>query len=157
LIYVLEDLLGSLHTHGFRRVLVINGHGGNTAALSSAWQAVNPQLSGLRIKTFEWWTDAESYAVVVETMGPQKGSHASLGETAFMLAVRPQAVHLEHLTGRDAPVQPGRELVSREMFQVRYPDSIMGLDPQRATRAAGQALFAKCVDICARELENWDR
>lgn len=155
LISVLEDLISSLYTHGFRRILVVNGHGGNTASLSSAWQIVNPLLSRLRIKTFEWWTDAESYAVVVETMGPQQGSHASLGETALMLALRPQAVHLENLTGRDAAVPSGRELVNREMFRGRHPDSIMGLDPRRATGASGQALLAKCIEICARELENW--
>ena len=31
----------------------------------------------------------------------------------------------------------------------------MGLDPRSATREAGEALLAKSVEICARELENW--
>jgi creatinine amidohydrolase len=40
LIAVLEDVFRSLYRHGFRRVLVVNGHGGNAAALSSAVQMV---------------------------------------------------------------------------------------------------------------------
>ena len=155
LIAVLEDLFHSLYRHGFRRVFVVNGHGGNTAALGSALHLVADDLPDLRAKTFEWWTDAESYRVVIDSLGPQVGSHASPGETAFMLAVRPNAVKLNRLTGRDAPVQPARDFVTLQTFAQKYPDGIMGLDPHAATRAAGEALLAKSIDICARELESW--
>jgi creatinine amidohydrolase len=152
LIAVLEDLFHSLFKHGFRRVLVVNGHGGNNPALMSAIQMVTQDLR-MRIKTFDWWTDAESYRVVIEMMGEQKGSHASAGETMFMLAVRPSAVHLERLTGRDAPVVSSREVTTVQTFQQKYPDGIMGLDPRNATGEAGEVLMKKCVEICARELE----
>ena len=155
LISVLEDLFRSLYRHGFRRVFVVNGHGGNTAALSSALNLVAVDLPDLRAKTFEWWTDAESYRVVTDLLGPQAGSHASLGETAFMLAVRPNAVKLGRLTGRDAAVQPSREFTTMRTFAAKYPDGIMGLDPHKATREAGEALLNKSVEICVRELENW--
>jgi creatinine amidohydrolase len=155
LIAVLEDVFRSLYRHGFRRVLVVNGHGGNTPALSSAVQIVTQDLAGLRVKTFEWWTDAESYRVVIETMGEQVGSHASPGETAFMLAVRPSAVKLERLTGRDAPARPSRELTTAQNFAQKYPDGIIGRDPRGATREAGEALLKKSVEICGREVADW--
>lgn len=155
LMAVLEDLFRSLYRHGFRRILVVNGHGGNTASLSSTWHVLAQELPDLRVKTFEWWTDPESYRVVTEMLGPQEGSHASPGETAFMLAVRPEAVHMERLSGRSAPVRPSRELVSLNTFQAIYPDGIMGLDPRAATAQAGSALLAKSIEICAREVESW--
>ncbi len=155
LIAVLEDLFRSLCRHGFRRVLVVNGHGGNTPSLGSALHLLAADLPNLRVKTFEWWTDAESYRVVTDLLGPQIGSHAAAGETAFMLAVRPTAVKLDQLTGRDAPVQPSRDFVTMQTFAARYPDGIMGLDPRNATREVGEALLTKSVDICIRELENW--
>ncbi len=155
LIAVLEDLFRSLYRHGFRRVLVVNGHGGNTAALSSALHLVADDLPELRAKTFEWWTDAESYRVVIDMLGPQVGSHASPGETAFMLAVRPSAVKLDRLTGGDAPVLPSREFTTARTFAAKYPDGIMGLDPHTATREAGEALLLKSIEICVRELEEW--
>lgn len=154
-IAVLVDILRGLYQHGFRRVLIVNGHGGNTASINSAVQTVAPELSGLRVKNFQWWTDAEAYQVVVETMGEQQGSHASLGETAFMLAVRPGAVKLDLLSGRDAPVKPSRELTTVQNFAEHYPDGIMGLDPGHATAEAGQALLNKAVEICVREVEEW--
>jgi len=155
LIAVLEDLFRSLYRHGFRRMLVVNGHGGNTAALGSALHLVAEDLPDLRAKTFEWWTDQESYRVVIDSLGPQVGSHASLGETAFMLAVRPSAVKMNRLTGRDAPVQPSRDFTTMRTFAEKYPDGIMGLDPHHATREAGEALLRKSIEICARELEEW--
>jgi len=97
LMAVLEDLFCSLYQHGFRRVLVVNGHGGNTASLMSAVQMVTQDLPGWRVKNFEWWTDQEAYRVIVEMLGEQTGSHASPGETAFMLAVRPSAVKIQRL------------------------------------------------------------
>jgi creatinine amidohydrolase len=155
LIALLQDLFRALHQHGFRRILVVNGHGGNTPGLISAIQMVTQELQGLRVKTFEWWTDAESYRVVIDTMGEQVGSHASPGETAFMLAVRPSGVKLDRLTGRDAPVKPSREITTVQTFAQKYPDGIMGRDPHMATSEAGEALLNKSVEICARELQNW--
>ncbi|MEW5717632.1 MAG: creatininase family protein [Chloroflexota bacterium] len=155
LIAVLEDLFRSLYRHGFRRVLVVNGHGGNSASLASAVQIVTQDLAGLRVKSFEWWIDAESYRVVIETMGEQTGSHASPGETAFMLAVRPSAVKLERLTGRAAPMKTSRELTTVQNFAQKYPDGIIGRDPRGATREAGEALLKKSVEICAREIAEW--
>jgi creatinine amidohydrolase len=155
LIAVLEDLFRSLVRHGFRRVLVVNGHGGNTAALASALHLVSDDLP-LTAKTFEWWTDAEAYRVVTDRLGPQIGSHASPGETSFMLAVRPAAVKLNRLTGRDTPAYAGRDFVTMRNFAIKYPDGIIGLDPHGANRDAGEALLRKSIEICARELDEWN-
>ena len=155
LIAVIEDIFRSLYHHGFRRILVVNGHGGNTASLSAAIENAAKDLSGLRFKHFAWWTDPESNRIVTETMGEQKGSHAAAGETAFMLAVRPEAVKMHRLTGRDSAVNPSREVTTVQDFAQKYPDGIMGQNPANATREAGEALLKKCAEICAHELENW--
>ena len=155
LMAVLEDLLRSLYKHGFKRILIVNGHGGNTASVHDTVQTISSELPGLRVKNFDWWTDPESYRIVTETMGEQAGSHASAGETAFMMAVRPSAVKLKRLTSNNAPVQPSRELTTVQTFAGKYPDSIMGLDPSNATKEAGEKLLTKCVEICKRELDDW--
>ncbi len=155
LIAVLGDIFRALARHGFRRVLVVNGHGGNTPALGSVLLSLADELPDFRAKLFEWWTDAEAFRVIIEMLGPQEGSHAGPGETAFMLAVRPQAVKLQRLTGRDAPVKPSRDFTTAQTFAEKYPDGIMGLDPSKATREAGEALLRKSIEICVQELEHW--
>lgn len=155
LIAVLEDLFRSLYRHGFRRALVVNGHGGNSAALDSALHQIADELPDLRAKIFQWWTDPESYSVITNALGPQQGSHATAGETSFMLAIRPSAVKMNMLSGKDFPVKPSRDFSSWKLFREKYADGIMGLNPGNATAEIGQALLAKSIEICARELEGW--
>jgi creatinine amidohydrolase len=71
---VLGDLLDSLHGQGFRRVLLVNGHGGNTpgAALAADWMAVNP---GAQAIFFSWWNAPQTWAAV-QSVDPDS-SHAS--------------------------------------------------------------------------------
>jgi creatinine amidohydrolase len=54
LVSVLRDLLDSLHGQGFRRVLVVNGHGGNLpgASLVLEWAAAHPNAQAL---FHSWW------------------------------------------------------------------------------------------------------
>ncbi len=155
LVLVLQDLLRSLYRHGFRRVLVVNGHGGNTASLSSAVMEVSNSLEGLRVKHVAWWTESAVAQLVDQAAGPQRGTHASTHETAFFMAVRPEAIHMDRVAKRDAPVEPSRELTSAKDFAEKYPDSVMGLDPSKATPELGQEIMKISVDLCVQELESW--
>lgn len=155
LLAVLEDLFRALYRHGFRRVLVVNGHGGNSAALESALHQLADELPDLSAKIFQWWTDPESYRVVTDALGPQQGSHATAGETSFMLAIHPRAVKMNRLSGKDFPVKPSRDFVNVKSFREKYLDGIMGLNPGNASAEIGKALLAKSISICAKELEDW--
>ncbi len=156
LIAVLEDLLRSMYRHGFRRVLIVNGHGGNAAAISSALQVVTNELDGLRVKEFTWWTEPVILKMVDDYAGPQQGTHSSPVETAFMLGVRPQGVKMERAVRRDARVVPSREFMSASQFAAHYPDGVMGLDPTPGTAELGQQLLAQSVEICVNEIQRWD-
>ena len=71
---VLRDLLDSLHGQGFRRVLLVNGHGGNAAggALAAEWMAAN---AGAQAIFHNWWNGPRTWAAVQE-IDPES-SHAS--------------------------------------------------------------------------------
>src|SRR5512133_2300350 len=51
---VLREIVDSLHGQGFRRFLVVNGHGGNVPAeeATDAWAAARPDA---RIRFHNWW------------------------------------------------------------------------------------------------------
>src|SRR5437667_1936705 len=46
---VVRDLLDSLHAQGFRRILIVNGHGGNTPARAQVaeWLGAHPDAQAL--------------------------------------------------------------------------------------------------------------
>jgi creatinine amidohydrolase len=71
---VIRDVLDSLAEAGFKRILIINGHGGNSPAsgLVKEWMADHP---GLRVKWHNWWNAPRTWAKVQE-IDPD-GSHAS--------------------------------------------------------------------------------
>jgi creatinine amidohydrolase len=71
---VVRDILDSLRGQGFRRILIVNGHGGNAPAGSLAieWMADNP---GLAVKFHNWWNAPDTFAKVQEI--DTVASHAS--------------------------------------------------------------------------------
>src|SRR6476646_2100290 len=71
---VVTDLLDSLSGQGFRRILIVNGHGGNTPARAAAgeWGAKNPQT---RVRYHDWW-NSPRVMDIVRSIDPV-GSHAS--------------------------------------------------------------------------------
>jgi len=55
LIDVIEDIIRSVYHSGFRRVLVLNGHGGNDPARMRLYELLNC-LPELRLSWYSWWT-----------------------------------------------------------------------------------------------------
>ncbi len=50
-----EDILRSLYGAGFRKILILNGHGGNTPVKTQLVELVN-ELPDLRLRWYAWWT-----------------------------------------------------------------------------------------------------
>jgi len=69
-----RDILDGLHRQGFRRIVIVNGHGGNAPAGSFAveWMADH---SGTQVKFHNWWNAPATLAKVQET--DEVASHAS--------------------------------------------------------------------------------
>jgi creatinine amidohydrolase len=74
---VLADLLDSLYGQGFRRMLIVNGHGGNTPARSRAaeWNGAHPDA---QVIWHDWWSSPE-VAALANSLDPV-WSHASWSE-----------------------------------------------------------------------------
>lgn len=71
---VVRDLLDSMMRSGFRRIVLVNGHGGNqpAAALAQEWMMDNPEC---RVKFHNWW-NAPRTAALVKSIDPV-ASHGS--------------------------------------------------------------------------------
>jgi creatinine amidohydrolase len=74
LLDVIEDITRSAYGHGFRRILLLNGHGGNDGARARLYELAT-QLPGLRLAWYAWWT-AHSVSLVAQNHD-LKPSHAN--------------------------------------------------------------------------------
>ena len=63
---VVRELLDSMKRSGFRRILIVNGHGGNqpAAALAQEWMLDNPDC---RVRFHDWWRAPKTWAKVMAT------------------------------------------------------------------------------------------
>ena len=71
---LLRDILDSLKHAGFRRIMIVNGHGGNQPAslLAQEWMMDNPDA---RVRFHDWWKAPLTWAAVQRT--DPVASHAS--------------------------------------------------------------------------------
>jgi len=71
---VMRDLLDSLKRGGFRRIVIVNGHGGNApaGALAQEWMMDNPDC---RVRFHDWWRAPRTMALVQAT--DRVASHGS--------------------------------------------------------------------------------
>jgi creatinine amidohydrolase len=62
---VVRDLLDSLKRSGFRRILLVNGHGGNAPAgsLAQEWMMDNPDC---RVRMHDWWRAPRTWEAVLK-------------------------------------------------------------------------------------------
>ena len=74
LLDLVEDLVRSAYSQGFRRMLLLNGHGGNDPARARLFELAN-QLDDLRLAWYAWWNSHSVQAVAqAHSLRP---SHAS--------------------------------------------------------------------------------
>ncbi|MBN2148363.1 MAG: creatininase family protein [Anaerolineales bacterium] len=73
LLDAVEDLARSAYRHGFRRILILNGHGGNDPARARLYEVAN-DLPDLHLAWYAWW-QAHSVSAVAQKYG-LKSFHA---------------------------------------------------------------------------------
>jgi creatinine amidohydrolase len=71
---LIGDVLDAIAQHGFRKIVIVNGHGGNSpaAAFADEWVNAHPQVA---VKFHNWWNAPKTWAKVQEI--DPAASHAS--------------------------------------------------------------------------------
>ncbi|MDQ7807565.1 creatininase family protein [Amycolatopsis sp. A133] len=151
---LLRDLCRSVLRAGFRRVLLVNGHGGNATALHTLAGELTAEL-GTPIAVTSYFTAGA--AAIAETLETQNQlMHACEGETSMMLAAFPELVRRELVAEAAGPaiaLQPEDPVpVYRPTpFERITPSGVAG-DARAATAAKGEALLDGCARALAGEL-----
>lgn len=132
---VVRDLLDGMAEQGFKRILIVNGHGGNSPAQSLAgeWMADHP---GVRVKFHSWWNAPKTWAKV-QAIDPNS-SHASWMEN----------FPWTRLAGVSQPAQP-KEMVDH--------DKLRQLDPKAIRAQLGDGNYGGAYQRSDEEMRQlWD-
>ena len=100
------DVLKDLVRSGFRNILIVNGHGGNTDPVKKAMTRLH-QETAAHFMIIDWWTVA--FNIVNEVYGTkaQQSGHGDREEAAMVMAFNPE------LVDREMYERLGKENVSR--------------------------------------------
>jgi creatinine amidohydrolase len=137
------ELLQSSYRQGWRRLFVVNGHGGNRSAWEWSAALAAKVKPDLKIYIGHWWTEESVRDLTQQWVGRNEG-HAGLEETAAALVARSDLVRLNEATG-DTGLPA--DIWSRSPADLRaaWPTGAAGLDPSAANADLGEALIAAVV------------
>lgn len=133
MIDVLVDTLRSIERSGIKRVILVNGHGGNTGVCQAAASEVGA-TSALTVGVLDYWECAPAIPDV-----PVPG-HAGRFETSLMLALHSDGVSADRERSQNSALaQPGRGIYGQDVWS--------GIDgytdvPANATAEEGHRLLA---------------
>jgi creatinine amidohydrolase len=159
---VVREYIDSLYRHGWRKILVITGHGGNNATLTTVAQDLLTTHPDLQFA----WTPLTSLAadVVAGMRVSEVSGHSGEAETAQMLHLAPHLVHTERLvpgTTHTGDLDPIHRLSlggGHPALAVRYdrisPNGVLG-DPRNATREDGRAIVEAAVARIVSFTKTW--
>jgi|CXWL01.1.fsa_nt_gi creatinine amidohydrolase len=131
---VVEDIVRWVHAQGFKRLLVVNGHGGNNPATALLAELVN-DLPDLKVGWYSWWV-APSVTAVAESAGLVSNHAAWIEAFRFCrVADLPEGVK--------QPVEASR-ILNADETRALYGDGVFG-GPYSADDALMQRIFDAAV------------
>ncbi len=157
---LLRDLCRSVLRAGFRKLVLVNGHGGNIAGLSAIATELTRELDS-PVATATYFTVAagEIAAVLEDQAGVM---HACEAETSMMMAVAPELVDAARLAEAHGPAfdiaASLMPTLKRSLPFDQVTASGVAGDARRATAAKGETLLEACAAALAARLragEPW--
>ena len=167
---VLIDILESLIGGGFRRIFLLNAHGGNITPGRMAIYDVQlrhyKDKPDLYLAFSSWWTIAAEQVAALTGVEQEMVTHACEQESSMILRLCPELVKPEAARGANIPFdsafycpdfnRPSRVDVPRAFNQLSETGAFG--HPEIATAEKGEALFAAAVDeivAFVREFATW--
>jgi creatinine amidohydrolase len=150
LLGLLKATLDEIGRNGFTRILIVNGHGGNSGLLGYLNMSMLQQPHSYIVYTLMPWNlrgeDAEKLREMQET---EYDGHAGEMETSAILAVRPELVRMEYLIdptdGRRRESQKHLGGLSNPFaWYGNFPTQFAG-DPRPAAREKGEFIIEATV------------
>ena len=152
------DITRSLVLHGFRRIALINGHGGNASLTALAATELGHRFAGqARVAGLTYFHLAAAAIDALRLSATGGTGHACEVETALMQHLHPGLVRNDRRAARDpdtgtpylsTDLTRGSRVASYADFGDLSSTGVLG-DPTLATPAHGARLFDACATVLA--------
>ncbi len=153
---VLKGVVRSAARAGFKRVMLLNGHGGNAEAVAVVGGECQAEF-GIAVAAGTYWHLAgDAFAPILERQS--NVLHACEAETSMVMALLPEAVRTDRLPEAHGPHSTRPEgqpaaMIRRRSFKDMTPSGVIG-DARSASAAKGEALLEAAAERIADELAS---
>jgi creatinine amidohydrolase len=164
LIALCEDIVGSVVRHGFRRILIVNGHGGNGGVIDVLASTLGHRHYGkARIAALTYFQLARDAIAALRKSKSGGMGHAGEFETAMVQHLRPDLVGIEDAATHYPDAGSAyltTDLLGASAVRVYHdfgdlsPSGTLG-DPGLASPEAGAAFFVAVTDALAAFIEDF--
>lgn len=180
LLLLLEELCDEIHRNGFRKILLVNGHGGNQQLLgqfvraqgyepkpyatmwTNGWATPDIRPDNMyrivrqRQEEFSYLTEADLEAMERFARTGTGGGHADWMETAFMYAFCPEYVAADRFEAESGASTHRTDYLKEEGIRLtrdwesNFPNAYNGYPPIGCSENIGKAMTALAAERLAR-------
>ncbi len=158
--HVLYEVAESLLKHGAKRIVLVNGHGGNEAPNQTACREIREQLyykygKNIEIGTLSYWDVIPNsiWKEVLEVAPEEKIAHGGEAETSILLAIEPIAVRTDLIKKPD-PRPRSKPQIFRAWYQDEYNPDGHTDDARLASIQKGKRLLEAAIKGYVEALEE---
>jgi creatinine amidohydrolase len=114
LLSLLTEIANSLYSSGFRKLILMNSHGGQPQVLEIAARDIHEKYPDFSIFPLFTWRVPQIAAELLTPQELEYGIHAGDAETSLMLALLPEQVKLDRVVKEYPQSLPQNSLLSLE-------------------------------------------
>ena len=146
LLATMTEIGESVYRAGFRKLLIVNGHGGQPQVMEMAAREMRLRHGDYIVVPHSTWRVPHVGGRYFSDREKRLAMHAGHGETAIMLALAPDTVHMERAVANYPPEFPSKLLSPDGRPACAWsardfgPSGVIG-DPRPATREQGEAIL----------------
>ena len=154
---LLQETCNELARNGLKKIIILNGHGGNTYWLNYFCQSQLAEKKDYAVVLFSSEWDSVVAKKVQELRKTTTGGHAGETETSMVMSHRPELIKIE-----DARNQSGENLQRLDQipyiftgiwWYARYPNHYAG-DGSHADKEIGELLLNKDADQLVKLIQT---
>jgi len=151
LLATMNEIGESVYRAGFRKLLIVNGHGGQPQVMEIAARELRLRHGDFIVVPSFTWRVPHVAGQYLSEREKKLAMHAGHAETALMLALAPDTVRMDHAVTNYPPEFPSKLLSPDGRPACAWsardfgPSGVIG-DPLPATAAQGQAILDSLAD-----------
>lgn len=152
----------SVYRMGFRKLLIVNAHGGQPQVMEMAARELRLRHGDYQVLPHFVWRVPHAAGQFMSEREKRLSMHAGHAETAILMALAPDTVHMEHAVANYPPEFPSKVLSADGRPAAAWtardfgPSGIIG-DPLPATPEQGRAILESLAASWAEGITDLHR